>query len=81
MDHFSCSPRYADAMLMIFNINCGAGEAVFFNITRQNLQPRNCGEPPVYVTNIKHIRVYTIAYLTTPHAMDTISLMSQVSHI
>jgi len=67
MNHYSFSHRYADALFMIFSINCGAGEAVFFNITRQNLEPRNCGEPPVYVTNVKHIMSarYCISHYTT----------------
>lgn len=53
LSHFYLSFSYANQMLVIYNVRCNDDERIFFNITRQNIQPRNCGEEPAYVTNIK----------------------------
>jgi len=63
--YFTLSHSYSNQMLMIYNVCCNDDERIYFNITRQNIQPRNCGNPPVYVTITKHVKdVYITYYLS-----------------
>ena len=53
MHNYSVICSYADQMLVVYNIQCGDGEQAFFNITSQNIQPRDCNGPrgeQVYVS-------------------------------
>ena len=53
---------FFDPVLVIYNVHCNDGERVFFNITWQDIRPRDCGDPPVYVTTIKHVKDVYIMY-------------------
>ena len=64
--YFTLSHSYANQMLVIYNVRCNDDERIYFNITWQDIQPRNCGDPPVYVTDINQFHVYiTISHNTT----------------
>lgn len=46
---------YANRMLVIYNLQCKDDERIFFNITHQDIEPKNCtgaGGELVYVSTI-----------------------------
>ena len=61
--YFTLYHSYANQMLIIYNVRCNDDERIYFNITWQDIQPRNCGDPPVYVTTIMYITYYLSQYL------------------
>ena len=62
-------------MLVVYNIQCGDREQAFFNITSQNIQPRNCSGPEgeqVYVSIYFYKRNFwlLIANWEVPYLLD-----------
>ena len=60
--YFALFHSYVDPVLAIYNVRCNDGETVFFNITWQDIRPRDCGDPPEYVTIIKRVKDVYIVY-------------------
>ena len=58
--HVLCSVicSYANQMLVIYNIQCKDDERIFFNITHQDIEPKNCtgaGGELVYVSILMEV--------------------------
>lgn len=52
---YSVICSYANRMLVIYNLQCKDDERIFFNITHQDIEPKNCtgaGGELVYVSTI-----------------------------